>query len=905
MPTGDRVVWIGTDHEAALQARAALVAEMGGVAVTVVDSAHAAGAHLACARPVVVVDATSEPDWMGIAGVLHFAAAHAVLMAWAPDAADVALDRALAAGFDSVHSPVDGAWARSLRIARARAVARDRMSSESRYRMFFERTPLPAAVLDTDGCAVATNPAFGRTFGYDSGDLDRRSVLDLLDPAAATAEASPFRNVLAGHTQSHAAETRLVRHDGSTRWVKLHLFAPQTSGDAPRRCFAVIEDITSRKEADSALLERERFFQSIFEHTGAGLSVASVSEPWIQVNPALQRLFDAPPQVSGEWLMGLTHPEDRLSDAALFHEMFAGLRNSYQIEKRYIHPATGQIIWGLMTASLERDANGAPRTIFGTLVDVTERKQAEAALRASEARFRTFYESAVVGMSVMDVATGTIEINPALQRIMGQADRFLTPEDVVRLSHPDDAEADRAQFEAIMAGEADHYRMEKRFIVPGGETLWCDHSVSLTRDRDGNAERVFGTSIDITERKRAEQALEAAVHAAEAADRAKSVFLANMSHEIRTPMNGIVGVAQLLETTPLDAEQRGYAETIRTCGDQLLSLISDVLEFSKIEAGGIELEHRAFDPRRLIEEALEVVGPQAMAKGVGLRFVTVPGTPREVSGDPHRVRQVLLNYLSNAVKFTARGEITAEVRATHTPDGGVELRFSVRDTGIGIPPDRLNRLFQRFSQVDASTTREYGGTGLGLAISRRLAEVMGGTVWAESEPGRGSTFHFTVRVDCALGSDVAVVADVPSAEFTALRVLVAEDNAVNRMVALKVLAHFGVKADVAVNGQEAVERVTAAAGAAQPYDLVLMDVRMPLLDGMEATRQIRAALPADEQPRIVAFSADAMASDRALFLASGMDHYVAKPVKLSTIEAELRKSAAHRATRAEAALLAG
>jgi PAS domain S-box-containing protein len=896
-----RVVWIGPDHAEARAAHAAIAATADGVLVVRAATTADIGQYLAHEHTTVVADSAADTDWARAASLVHRAASHVVLVAWGTASDEATLDQALTVGFDAVHGSDDASWERTLRRAGARALARRRTASESRYRTFFERTPLPAAILDADGFAVATNPAFNHSFGYGVGDLGARSLLELIDADSYAEHGAPLLNVLDGESESHAADVRLMRHDGSTRWVKFHLFAPPAARHEPRRCFAVLEDITSRKETGTALRERERFFEAIFEHTGAGISVASVSDPWIRLNPALQRMLGAPPQVSGDRLLELTHPEDRFVDAELHHDLLQGRRDSYQIRKRFVSAADGQVRWGLLTASLERDESGAPLTVLGTVVDVTESKAAEAALQQSEARFRAFFENAVVGMAVMDVAADSIEINPALQRMLRSPGRVLARRELVGLSHPDDTQEELDLFVGLLHGRRDFYRIEKRFLLPDGTTFWANLSASVTRDERGVARQLFGTVADITERKRAALELEAAYHAAEAADRAKSAFLANMSHEIRTPMNGIIGVAQLLETTSLDEEQRGYAETISTCGDQLLSIISDVLEFSKIEAGRVELESLVFDPRRVVEEALDVVAPQAGAKGLRLRYVALPETPREVVGDPHRVRQVLLNYLSNAVKFTPSGEISAEIGATTTADGTIELRMSVRDSGIGIPADRLDRLFQRFSQVDASTTREYGGTGLGLAISRRLAELMGGAVWAESEAGQGSTFHFTVRVAVASSLAPAPAPVATGGEFSALRVLIAEDNPVNRMVALKVLAHFGVQGDVAVNGQDAVERVAGQAGAGQPYDLVLMDVRMPVLDGLSATRRIRAELPAHDQPRIVAFSADAVASDQAVLVGAGMDDYVSKPVKLATIEGVLRQAMAHRLARSETA----
>ncbi len=694
--------------------------------------------------------------------------------------------------------------------------------------------------------------------------------------------------------------------------------------------------------------------------------------------------------------------------------------------------------------------------------DGIEHGPANAAIPEREELLYQLFEHSPIGMFLLSSSGQFLRVNRALCRMFAMQEEELVRSSVKDrfYANPEEMAQYGSLSDQLLRGQLERFEMEKRFLTRDHRILFTILHGSRVRDLPERQAVLLFQAIDISRRKKIETDLRKAKEDAEAATSAKSQFLANMSHEIRTPMNAIIGMTSLLLNTDLSPEQQTFTEIIRSSGDALLTLINDILDFSKIEAGMLQLEYVSFDLRSCIEDAIDLVAVRAAEKKIELAYHFQPGTPEFVAGDSTRLRQILINLLGNAVKFTETGEVFLSISSEaiawepgtdpkiygeqpfHPEAPICRLHFLVQDTGIGMPPEKINNLFHAFTQLDTSTTRRYGGTGLGLSISKQLCTLMGGTIWAESSgvPGEGSTFHFTVVVEVRenrrkplfggeqhhlTGKHVLVVDEnstnlfilrryleswkmvphtatsganalqlldrfsqegkqfdvalldmqlpdmdgvglsqailrrsntnrFPMIQLTSmghgqsekalgyfsaelckplkpfqlfetlnnlfvgrqairhktrtgeirfdsgmgqrhpLRLLIAEDNTVNQQVAIRLLERLGYRADIAGNGREALHALQR-----QAYDVILMDVHMPEMDGLETTRLIRLEWSEAERPRIVAMTANAMASDRDRCLSAGMDDYIAKPINLNELIRVLESSSSVPSRRRE------
>jgi PAS domain S-box-containing protein len=534
--------------------------------------------------------------------------------------------------------------------------------------------------------------------------------------------------------------------------------------------------------------------------------------------------------------------------------------------------------------------------------------QRSEALQESEDLLKPLFEQTILGIAIVDSAIGFFNrINAKFAQILGRKqEELLDGINWMGFTHPDDIKADLENMTLLNAGKISGYQQEKRFIRPDQSIVWVNMTITALKEKRQSKQRHLCLLEDITDRKLLEvkqqetyrNLQEANTRAnkmaeeAKRANQAKSEFLANMSHEIRTPMNGVIAMSDMLLQTELTPTQKKYARVIHSSGKSLLKLINDILDYSKIESGKFELKYSDFSLSALLDNLTSVFSIHCKNKGVAFSCETAPEVPAYLHGDVERLRQILTNLIGNAVKFTATGFVRVEATHLSRDNDLTRLRLTVKDSGIGIPEERIKDLFSVFTQLDNSTTRKFEGTGLGLAISKQLTEMMGGTIGVESEAGKGSTFWceipFKVPASDKKAREEEEAALQPEEVITfpkSLQVLVAEDNVVNQFVALTLLERVGITPDIAGNGQEVLEALQR-----KRYDLILMDVLMPVMDGMEVTRRIRKHEdPAVSNIPIVALTANAMLQDRERYLACGMNDYISKPIDFNEMAVTLKK----------------
>ena len=765
-------------------------------------------------------------------------------------------------------------------------------ASEARYRLPLDANNDGLWDWDLETGAVIVNDRWFALFDYRPGEVP--ATIDLwwetLHPEDAAATLRALDDYLQGRAPDYLNDHRVVTRSGEVRWHRsVGKVVARDGQGKPTRMVGTNADITDRVLAEERLKDSLRLLELATRIADIGIGSWDLASGGLEWDARLRAWYEIPEEtpvsdLTYEYWMQCIHPDDREFVEA---SVRAAIRDGTPADGdfRLLLPS-GRVRYIHISGIIERDAQGQPCRIIAVSRDVTAQRAQEAALQESEERFRLAFENANTGMCLVDLQGRLLKVNDRMSTFFGYRREEVEGRTVNDFAEPEDRTVSPRYISHAVHGEGDTAIFEKRYRHRDGHLIVGQVAASLVRDAQGQPLYFISQVEDITARKRYEQELEQARESAESANRAKSEFLALMSHEIRTPMNAVLGLTQILNREPLTADQHEMVERIQGAGQSLLGILNDILDLSKIEAGQLHLEPRPFDLDAVLARVAGLMGYAARAKGLGFR-VEGPAAPLgPLVGDALRLEQVLTNLVGNAVKFTERGEVTLSVQWVRTEAPSVRLRFEVRDTGIGIPPEARSRLFQPFSQADEGIARRFGGTGLGLAICRRLVAAMDGEIGVESVPSEGSVFRFEVSLAPAVDAAVADESPLRSADLrpsgprlTGACLLVVDDSAMNRDLLERVLTREGATASLATDGQQAVETLRERG---RDFAAVLMDLRMPVMDGLTATRLIRQELGLTDLP-VIALTAGATADQREAAQAAGIDDLLVKPLDLEAL----------------------
>ncbi|KAB2881521.1 PAS domain S-box protein [bacterium] len=739
-----------------------------------------------------------------------------------------------------------------------------------------ENAPEAIVIVDNEDRVMRINGEFTRMFGYEDQEAIGRDINSLIVPEELSGNARGIsQNVAAGNRASLESVRR--HKNGSPVYVSI-LGTPVHVEGSQIGVYGIYRDITEQMKAKEALQQSEERFRAISQSANDAIVTVNSSGYIVGWNRGAERVFGyKETEIVGKSLVQII-PNEFQADK----RSGSRLRDIGGVE--YVMGKTTEVR-GLrndnkmfpIEFSLSEWKTSEGQFFTGIMRDISDRKSAEDKIRQLSAAI----EQSPVSVVITDTQ-GRIEyVNPWFTEITGFSalEAIGQKPSILKSGHTSVSEYKKL-WETITAGG--RWRGEFQNKKKNGETYWEIASISAIKGSDGRIRNYVAVKDDITEQKIAQKALIAAREEAESAMRAKSDFLATMSHEIRTPMNGVIGMTELLLDTDLTPEQRDFVETIQVSGDSLLTVLNDILDYSKIESGKMEFEKRAFDLTECLETTLDIFSSKAAEKKIELIYSIDSAVPSALIGDESRIKQILMNLTNNSLKFTETGEVYISVQMSNGDDSAVckddaELIFKVKDTGIGIPTEKIDRLFKSFSQVDSSTTRKYGGTGLGLAISEKLVTMMGGRIWVDSVEGVGSTFSFTIKV--GVDQENRLKEETIPSEFKDKRVLIVDDNETNRQILLAQCVRMGMAPIATESPLEALNWI----GHGQLFDLGIIDMHMPEMDGLELGLAIREMRNIETLPLLMLSSLGNRAKPEN-YPANVFSAFISKPVKLNQLK---------------------
>jgi PAS domain S-box-containing protein len=682
--------------------------------------------------PVVVLKTPAEGSWMG--SPLRSGAQDCIQPPFSPDDLDARLLAARQVGIER----------------------RQMQRTQENYRQLLGAAGDAVFSIDAEGIVTFINAGVTSMLGREEGQILGRHMFEFMDEEAQAVMTAQLKEGQLGKLGSY--QNRFLDASGTAVRVQVASMPVYEADGTYAGSVATATNLSSELVADQALTIGEAKYRLSFVHGPSGMAEVSPDGRFVQVNPALCEILG----YTAEQLCAMTpadvsHPddaEDTRSDLSELDRLAApGVASrsfqQFSAEKRYVH-ASGRVVWCAVSASAVFDDDDTLAFVLTHFVDITDKKATERLLVESERRSRAIFDLAPVGLAELSTDGSFTRVNPAVCDIFGYSGDQLLSINPAELSHPDEAEMIRDIVAGLSESDSiEDFNYTRRFIHADGQVKWCVVRGVRIHGTDGASDHFLAGYLDITDRKEFERQLEHLAAQANEASQLKSNFLANMSHEIRTPMIGVIGMAELLLETDLDDDQRDYAETVRSSSAALMTVINGILDYTKIEAGMVDIEEVEFSVETVLHDVLHLLTPQAESNGLKLVGVVGDSVPAVVMGDPFRARQVLFNLVGNAIKFTREGEVSVHVTEFESLGADVVLRFEVADTGVGINAEQLDRIFNPFVQADMSTSRKYGGSGLGLSISGQLVGLMGGDCGVSSQLGKGSTFWFTICVRTA------------------------------------------------------------------------------------------------------------------------------------------------------------